>query len=177
MKKIKYVPRGPTQMHALKLDSVEPKRTVSFNTNEQPIGDPSVQLSSVLPVLVRKLPLTFRDWRRVPIQAKENIWKIALNRFIVPECYKDYYFSKMGSYLREARSRKAGLVLDALDRLQGEEREKRLEKLMPRTMSVREWEEFVKHVDSAEFRVKRLKMQEKRSKHTTPHTISRQGYA
>ncbi|KAI3927314.1 hypothetical protein MKW98_008016 [Papaver atlanticum] len=119
-KKRKYVPRGPTQMHALKLDSVDPKRTVPFNTNEQPIGDPSVQRASVLGVLVRKLPLTF---------------------------------SKMGTYLREARSRKAGLVLDALDRLQGEEREKRLDKLMPKTMTVREWEDFVKHVNSAEFRV------------------------
>ncbi|XP_026438994.1 TNF receptor-associated factor family protein DDB_G0272098-like [Papaver somniferum] len=121
-KKRKYVPRGPTQMHALKLDSVEPKRTVSFNTNEQPMGNPSVQLAGVLRVLVRKLPLTFRDWRRVPIEAKENIWKIVLSRFIVSECYKDYYFSKMGAYLREARSRKAGLVIDALDWLQGEER-------------------------------------------------------
>ncbi|XP_026378150.1 bromodomain-containing protein DDB_G0278469-like [Papaver somniferum] len=133
-------------------DSADPKRTISFNSNEQPIGDPSVQLASVLGVLVRKLPLTYKDWRLVPYEAKENIWKIVSNRFIVPEYYKDYYFSKMGTYLREARSRKAGLVLDALDRLQGEEQKKRLEKLMPRTMTVREWEEFVKHVDSIEFR-------------------------
>lgn len=48
---------------------------------------------------------------------------------------------------------------------------------MPRTMIVREWEEFVKHVDSIEFRVRRIKMQENRSKHTTPHTICREGYA
>ncbi|KAI3959813.1 hypothetical protein MKW98_029850 [Papaver atlanticum] len=164
-------------MHTWKLDSVDPKRTIPFNSNEQPIGDPSVQLASVLGVLVRKLPLTFMDWRLVPHQAKENIWKIVMNRFIVPEYYKYYYFSKMGTYLREARSRKAGLVLDALDRLKGEAREKRLDKLMPRTMTVREWEDFVKHVNSAEFRVKRLKMQEVRSKHTTPHTISRKGYA
>ncbi|KAI3908803.1 hypothetical protein MKW98_029353 [Papaver atlanticum] len=173
----KYVPRGPTQMHALKLDSVDPKRTVPFNTNEQPISDPSVQLASVLGVLVRKLPLTFRDWRLVPHQAKGNIWKIVTNRFIVPEYYKDYYFSKMGTYLREARSRKAGLALDALDRLKGEARERRMDKLMPRTMTVREWEDFVKHVNSAEFRVKRLKMQKVHSKHTTPHTISGKGYA
>ncbi|XP_026439658.1 uncharacterized protein LOC113338454 [Papaver somniferum] len=101
-------------------DSADPKRTISFNANEQPIGDPSVQLASVLGVLVRKLPLTYKDWRLFPYEAKENIWKIVSNRFIVPEYYKDYYFSKMGTYLREARSRKAGLVLDALDRLQGE---------------------------------------------------------
>ncbi|KAI3938756.1 hypothetical protein MKW98_011908 [Papaver atlanticum] len=140
-------------MHALKLDSVDPKRTFTFNTNEQLIGDTSVQLASVLRVLVRKLPLILRDWRLVPHQAKENIWKIVMNRFIMPEYYKDYYFSKMGTYLREARSRKAGLVLDALDRLQGEEKEKRLDKLMPKTMTVREWEDFVKHVNSVEFRV------------------------
>ncbi|KAI3959317.1 hypothetical protein MKW98_018907 [Papaver atlanticum] len=156
-KKRKYVPRGPTHMHALKLYFVDPKRTVPFNTNEQLIGDPSVQLASMLGVLVRKLPLTFRDWRLVPHQAKENIWKIVT--------------------VREARSRKAGLVLDALDRLKGEARDKRMNKLMPRTMTIREWEDFVKHVNSAEFRVKRLKMQEVRSKHTTPHTISRKGYA
>ncbi|KAI3873396.1 hypothetical protein MKW98_008048 [Papaver atlanticum] len=83
----------------------------------------------------------------------------------------------MGTYLREASSRKDGLVLDALDRLKREAREKRMDKLMPKTMTVREWEDFVKHVNSAEFRVKRLKMQEVHSKHTTPHTISRKGYA
>ncbi|XP_026407739.1 uncharacterized protein LOC113302979 isoform X1 [Papaver somniferum] len=176
-KKRKYVPRGPTQMHAMKLDSIDPKKEVPFNTNEQPIGDHSAQLASVLGVLVRKLLSTFRDWRVVPSQAKENIWKIVTNRFIVPEYYKDYYFSKMGTYLREARSRKAGLVLEAFDQLQGEEREKRLDKLMPRTMTVREWEDFVKHVDSAEFIVKRLKMQQVRNKYTTPHSISRLGYA
>ncbi|XP_026377789.1 bromodomain-containing protein DDB_G0278469-like [Papaver somniferum] len=57
-------------------DSADPKRTISFNSNEQPIGDPSVQLASVLGVLVRKLPLTYKDWRLVPYEAKENIWKI-----------------------------------------------------------------------------------------------------
>ncbi|KAI3845775.1 hypothetical protein MKW98_016534 [Papaver atlanticum] len=34
VKKRKYVPCGPTQMHTLNLDSVDPKRTVPFNTNE-----------------------------------------------------------------------------------------------------------------------------------------------
>ncbi|KAI3953639.1 hypothetical protein MKW98_017463 [Papaver atlanticum] len=75
-------------------------------------------------------------------------------RFIVPEHYQDYYFSKMGAYLKESRSRKAGLVLEALDQLQGEEREKMLAKLMPTSMSVNEWETFVKHVGSVEFRSK-----------------------
>ncbi|KAI3863755.1 hypothetical protein MKW98_031347 [Papaver atlanticum] len=163
------------QPESAKLSSPTTKRQATRKKN--PIGDPSVQLASVLGVLVRKLPLTFRDWRPVPHQAKENIWKIVTNRFIVPKYYKDYYFSKMRTYLREARSRKDGLVLDALDRLQGEEREKWMDKLMPRTMTVREWEDFVKHVNSAEFRVKRLKMQEVHSKHTTLHTISRKGYA
>ncbi|XP_026430211.1 uncharacterized protein LOC113326770 [Papaver somniferum] len=156
-KKRKYVPRGPAQMHAMKLDSVDPKKEVPFNTNEQPIGDHYVQLASVLGVLVRKLALIFRDWRVVPNQAKENIWKIVTNPFIVPEYYKDYYFSKMRTCLREARSRKAGLVLEALDQLQGEEREKRLDKLIPRTMIVREWEDFGKHVNSAEFERQKTK--------------------
>ncbi|KAI3906337.1 hypothetical protein MKW98_013291 [Papaver atlanticum] len=124
-------------MHAMKLGNTNPKAKVPFNSKEQPIGDPSMQLASY------------------------------------------YYFSKMGAYLKEARSRKASLVLEALDQLQGEEREKRLAKLMPMSMSVNEWETFVKRIDSAEFRisVKRLKMQEICAKHNTPHMISRQGYA
>lgn len=184
-KKRKYVPRGPTRMAAMKLDSVDPKAEVPFNTKEQPIGNASVQLASVLGVLVRRsIPLTPKDWRLVDNVSKENIWKIAMviqntpqlwfisqqllisyhiliqffyfylqQRFIVPECFKDYYISKMGTYLKEARSRKAGAVLKVLDNLQGEEREEQLEKLRPTSMTVNEWEAFVKYVNSPEFRV------------------------
>ncbi|KAI3916982.1 hypothetical protein MKW98_016716, partial [Papaver atlanticum] len=177
-KKRKFVPCGPTRMHAMKLGNTDPKAKVPFNSKEQTICDPSVQLASCLGVLVRRnIPLTFKDWRVVPHQAKVNIWKIVEQRFIVSEHFQDYYFSKMGEYLKEARSRKAGLVLKVLDQLQGEEREKRIAKLMLTSMSVNEWKTFVKRIDSTKFRVKRLKMQEIRAKHNTPHTISRQGYA
>ncbi|MCL7051695.1 hypothetical protein MKW94_011370 [Papaver nudicaule] len=165
-------------MAAMRLDSVVPKAEVPFNTKEQPIGNASVQLASVLGVLVRRsIPLTPMDWRLVDNVSKQNIWKIAMQRFIVPECFKDYYISKMGTYLKEARSRKAGAVLKVLDNLQGEEREEQLEKLRPTSMTVNEWEAFVKYVNSPEFRVQRLRMQGFRKKYDTPHTISRQGYA
>ncbi|MCL7051813.1 hypothetical protein MKW94_019824 [Papaver nudicaule] len=165
-------------MAAMRLDSVVPKAEVPFNTKEQPIGNASVQLASVLGVLVRRsIPLTPMDWRLVDNVSKQNIWKIAMQRFIVPECFKDYYISKMGTYLKEARSRKAGAVLKVLDNLQGEEREEKLEKLRPTSMTVNEWEAFVKYVNSPEFRVQRLRMQGFRKKYDTPHTISRQGYA
>ncbi|KAI3873481.1 hypothetical protein MKW98_008133 [Papaver atlanticum] len=160
-KRIKFVPCGPMQMHAMKLD----------NTYTKPIGDPSVQLASFLGVLVRhNIPLTFKDWRVI---LTKMIYIYLQQRFIVPEHYQDYYFAKMGAYLKESRSRKAGLVLKALDQLQGEEKKKRIAKLMPTSMSVNNG----KRVGSAKFRVKRLKMQEIRSKHNTPHTISRKGYA
>ncbi|KAI3861042.1 hypothetical protein MKW98_003831 [Papaver atlanticum] len=48
---------------------------------------------------------------------------------------------------------------------------------MPTSMTISEWDTFVKRVNSSEFIVKRLKMQEIRSKHNTPHTISRKVYA
>lgn len=73
-------------------------------------------------------------------------------RFIVPEHYQDYYFGKMGTYLKEFRSRKATLVLEAYDNLQGKEREKKLAQLMPTSMTVSEWKKFVKRVNSTEFR-------------------------
>ncbi|XP_026390567.1 uncharacterized protein LOC113286065 [Papaver somniferum] len=136
-KKIKFVPPGPTQMHALKLDSTDPKATVPFKFKEYPIGDLSMQLASSLGVLVRRnIPLTYKDWTVVPPQDKENIWKIVEQRFVVPEHYQDYYFAKMAAYIKEFRSSRAGSVLEALDQLQGEEREKRLAKLIPTSMSV-----------------------------------------
>ncbi|MCL7049585.1 hypothetical protein MKW94_023852 [Papaver nudicaule] len=165
-------------MAAMKLDSVDPKAEVPFNTKEQPIGNASVQLASVLGVLVRRsILLTPMDWRNIDYVSKENIWKIATQRFIVPEYLKDYYISKMGTYLKEARSRKAGKVVNVLDNLQGEEREEQLELLRRTSMTVNEWEAFVKYVNSPEFRVQRLRMQGVRKKYDTPHTISLQGYA
>ncbi|KAI3940814.1 hypothetical protein MKW98_030133 [Papaver atlanticum] len=153
------------------------KEVVIFNNKDQPIGDPSVQLASVLGVLVRRnIPLKHKDWRLVPKEAKDNIWAIVMQRFVIDEFYKDYYLGKMGCYLKEDKSRKDGKIL-VLDELKEEEREKRLAALKPANDTVNEWEEFVKHVCSEEFRTKRSRMQQVRQKHTTPHTISRLGYA
>ncbi|KAI3911974.1 hypothetical protein MKW98_010918, partial [Papaver atlanticum] len=95
--KRKYVPRGPTRMSALGItDDKKGKEAVSFNNKEQPIGDPSVQLASVLGVLIRRnIPLKHKDWRLVPKEAKDNIWAIVMQRFIIDEFYKDYYLGKM----------------------------------------------------------------------------------
>ncbi|KAI3922797.1 hypothetical protein MKW98_006928 [Papaver atlanticum] len=97
-------------------------------------------------------------------------------RFIIDDYYKDYYVRKMGSLLKEVRSRTAGLVLGAF-LLDEEKREERMAVIKPQNMTTREWEEFVKYVCSAEFKVKRLQMQIIRQKNTTQHTISRKGYA
>lgn len=76
-KKRKFVPRGPTQMHALRLENTTTKSVVPFNIKEQSIGEPSVHLASFLGVLVRRnIPLTHKDWILVPQHAKANIWKI-----------------------------------------------------------------------------------------------------
>ncbi|XP_026458488.1 uncharacterized protein LOC113359003 [Papaver somniferum] len=153
------------------------KEVVRFNNKDHPIGDPSVQLASVLGVLVRRnIALKHRDWRLVPKESKDNIWAVVQQRFVVDEFYKDYYVGKMGCYLKEARSRKAGKIL-ALDDLEKEEREKKLAALKPDNSTVNESEEFVKHVCSEEFRTKRFWMQQIRKKYTTPHTVSRLGWA
>ncbi|MCL7047284.1 hypothetical protein MKW94_014633 [Papaver nudicaule] len=159
--KRKYVPRGPTRMKALGLtvdnndtkNKKDGKQILSFNSKDQPIGDPSVALASVLGVLVRRnIALKNLDWIDVPGDTKNNLWAIVKQRFIVDDFYKDYYVGKMGGYLKEARSRKARKIL-ALDELEEEERVKKLEALKPENDTVTEWEEFVKHVCLDEFRV------------------------
>ncbi|XP_026436174.1 uncharacterized protein LOC113334041 [Papaver somniferum] len=89
-KRRKFVPHGPTQMHAMRLDNTDPKVKVPFNYKDQSVGNPSVHLASCLGVLFRRnILLTYNDWRVVPPQAKANIWKIVEQRFIVPEHYQD----------------------------------------------------------------------------------------
>ncbi|XP_026383296.1 uncharacterized protein LOC113278751 [Papaver somniferum] len=99
--KRKCVPRGPTRMDSLGLTEgktkTPDKATVICNNKDHPIGDPSVQLASVLGVLVRRnIPLTFKDWIVVPKEAKANVRKIVQMRFIVDDFYRDYYYGKMG---------------------------------------------------------------------------------
>ncbi|XP_026449891.1 nucleoplasmin-like protein ANO39 [Papaver somniferum] len=83
--KRKYVPRGPTRMSALGLtNGKNGKEAVSFNNKDRPIGDPSVQLASVLGVLVRRnIALKQRDWRLVPKESKDNIWAVVQQRWDV----------------------------------------------------------------------------------------------
>ncbi|KAI3944356.1 hypothetical protein MKW98_006517 [Papaver atlanticum] len=88
--KRKRVPRVPTRMASLGLTYDKTKKpdkaTASFKNKDHPIGDPSVQLASVLGVLVRQnIPLTFKDWRVVPKEAKANVWKIVKMSFIVDD--------------------------------------------------------------------------------------------
>lgn len=53
------------------------KQILSFNSKDQPIGDPSVALASVLGVLVRRnIALKNLDWRDVPGDTKNNLWAI-----------------------------------------------------------------------------------------------------
>ncbi|KAL9426277.1 hypothetical protein AB3S75_033119 [Citrus x aurantiifolia] len=49
-----------------------------------PAGDEATELASFLGVLARTLvSILYSDWRKVPPETKERLWKSVLDRFIV----------------------------------------------------------------------------------------------
>lgn len=67
--------RGPSKMKSIAIDS-DGRLEVKFNSKGQPIGATSISLSSFLGALVREIvPVTIKDWRKIPLGMKEVLWK------------------------------------------------------------------------------------------------------
>lgn len=73
--------RGPTRCIELSKRAPGERFDVSFNIYNQPIGVFGRKLTSYLGLIVRDgqiAPLTYTDWRGMPNDKKERMWKLAL---------------------------------------------------------------------------------------------------
>ena len=67
--------RGPTR--CADINYLEVLLEIEINERNQSVGPNSVKLSSLLGVLAREMfPITFFDWRKVPIPLKDDLWNI-----------------------------------------------------------------------------------------------------
>ena len=89
---IKKKCRGPTR--CADINNLEAKLEIHCDERNQLVGPNSVKLASLLGVLAREMvPITYFDWRKVPIQIKEYLVRIInvsiINLYI---CYLHLYF-------------------------------------------------------------------------------------
>ncbi|KAJ6807042.1 uncharacterized protein M6B38_273440 [Iris pallida] len=77
------------------------QKIIIFNEYGQPVDIGSTQFSSAVGMIAKAhCPPGIEDWRRVPKNIKEDIWKSVKNEYQVPEIYKDKILKKANSAWR-----------------------------------------------------------------------------
>ncbi|KAK1559292.1 hypothetical protein Q3G72_012891 [Acer saccharum] len=141
--------RGPTKMKTLAMEGAS-RIEVQSNGLGQLIGEGSVSLSSFLGPLVREIvPYTISNWRKIPSDMHEILWKCIQARYIVNEGWqKDYIFKEMGELWRASKSR-------IVSKLRKAPNEEEMVKLRPGNIkTTSDWKEFLKLKNSADFKSK-----------------------
>eukprot|EP00268_Persea_americana_P060284 TRINITY_DN7486_c0_g1_i2.p1 TRINITY_DN7486_c0_g1~~TRINITY_DN7486_c0_g1_i2.p1 ORF type:complete len:212 (-),score=39.40 TRINITY_DN7486_c0_g1_i2:246-881(-) len=115
--------------------SMPPKKrmVITLNAHGLPVGDNSTKFSSRCGQLVRSIvPISYKDWRAVPNEKKDELWKLLL-------LYKDKCLRSMAESMRKYKTK---LRMQYLNSHKTQE-----EKLNNRPPGVRpeDWEVFIKH--------------------------------
>ncbi|KAL9459871.1 hypothetical protein AB3S75_003137 [Citrus x aurantiifolia] len=67
-----------------RLKTKKGKIVVQYNEMGVPAGDEATELASFIGVLARtSVSILYSDWRKVPLETKECLWKSVMGRFIV----------------------------------------------------------------------------------------------
>ncbi|XP_077221565.1 uncharacterized protein LOC143855088 isoform X2 [Tasmannia lanceolata] len=98
--------RGPTRCKKT-WGRQGPPEPVEFNQIGQPDSENTNPFESFLGNIARtgeKCPISYRDWRRVPLDKKEDMWAIVKTKYDVPEDNKPYVIADLGKKWREWKS-------------------------------------------------------------------------
>ncbi|KAJ0082247.1 hypothetical protein Patl1_12080 [Pistacia atlantica] len=97
---------GPTKMKTIALNG-DNRIEIKFNDKGQPIDEEFVKLSSFLGPLGREIvPFTIPDWRKLPSDMREKLWKCVQARYkLDQEWQKHYVLKEMGALWRTSKSR------------------------------------------------------------------------
>ena len=81
---------------------------ISLDSNALPIGDHRAHLASYLGTLARKgnlAPLTYSDWRTIPSQNKDDMWKLVQSKFVIDPIGKKFVLASIGDKWRNFKAR------------------------------------------------------------------------
>ncbi|KAL5547333.1 hypothetical protein UlMin_007020, partial [Ulmus minor] len=98
--------RGATYMpRVLKKRLLGERVKVVFNSRGQAVGENGIELQSYIGVLTRQtIPLTFREWRKVPKELKEKIWEEIHISYDVDPRDRKLIISSAGAKWRQFKS-------------------------------------------------------------------------
>ncbi|KAL6194566.1 hypothetical protein ACLB2K_035648 [Fragaria x ananassa] len=155
------------------------KKLVEWNSKGQPVGAVSFKFSSTMGVIVREqVPIVIDNWHGVKDLARDSLWTLLMQKYIVDVCFKPFILQQMGKLWRSWKSELSTEIRKILELKSAKtERTNLIAKLKPHDVSLPEWDQFVQQRMSDKWLAKSLKMREIRAKQTLTHTLSRKGYA
>ncbi|KAJ0074957.1 hypothetical protein Patl1_33825 [Pistacia atlantica] len=163
--------RGPTKMKTIALNG-DNRIEIKFNDKGQPIDKESIKLSSFLGPLGREIvPFTIPNWRKLPSDMREKLWKCVQARYkLDQEWQKHYVLKEMGALWRTSKSRLVSNIKMAKNE------DERMALKPDNIKSISEWKKFVEEKLGPRFKGKSEEMKNRRKKQTS-YTGGRRGYA
>ncbi|KAJ0099241.1 hypothetical protein Patl1_20504 [Pistacia atlantica] len=138
----------------------------------QPIDEESIKLSSFLGPLGKEIiPFTIPDWRKLPSDMREKLWKCVQARYkLDQEWQKHYVLKEMSALWRTSKSRLVSNIKMAKNE------EERMALKPNNIKSISEWKKFVEEKLGPKFKGKSEEMKNRRKKQTS-YTGGRRGHA
>ncbi|KAL6219612.1 hypothetical protein ACLB2K_007371 [Fragaria x ananassa] len=140
----KKKPRGRTCLQVMATGEKE-KKLVEWNTKEQPVGAVSVKFSSTMGVIVREqVPIVIDNWHGVKDIARDSLWTLLMQKYMVDVCFKPFILQQMGKLWRSWKSELSTEIRKILElKSTKTERTNLIAKLKPHDVSLPEWDQFV----------------------------------
>lgn len=148
------------------------KKMVYFHHDGQPIGEGSVSFTSNLGALSRKhCPVCYEQWKDVPDQIKETIWKHVTDKYILSVIMKEQILKRVSKHWREFKCQLRSKHYDKYDT----DAEKK--KNCPRGIEQKDWNIFVDNQSTPDAKARRSRGKSARGAMKTPNRSGRRGVA
>nr|XP_011465857.1 PREDICTED: uncharacterized protein LOC105351934 [Fragaria vesca subsp. vesca] len=121
------------------------KKLVEWNSKGQPVGAVSVKFSSTMGVIVREqVPIVIDNWHGVKDLARDSLWTLLMQKYMVDVCFKPFILQQMGKLWRSWKSELSTEIRKILElKSTKTERTNLIAKLKPHDVSLPEWDQFV----------------------------------
>ncbi|XP_058097140.1 uncharacterized protein LOC131242477 isoform X2 [Magnolia sinica] len=166
--------RGPTRCFVVWNMREGQRIPIATNTLGQPVGDNVSKLTNFLGTIARNgefAPLTFSDWREVPVERKDYMWGLVMSKFDMDTNIKSWVLRSIGKKWRDWKCE-----LKKLHYLPHETDDERLADLDERVQSD-QWKALIEFWNSEEGKARNKKNMENRRKQKIGHAAGSKSFA
>ncbi|KAH6785854.1 hypothetical protein C2S51_038309 [Perilla frutescens var. frutescens] len=167
--------RGKVQLNKLfKRRARGIMQEVEFNKHGQPVGPVASEMQSYIGLLARQeVKISYKSWRQVPQEVKDNIWESVNSSYKVDQKWKTGCLESANGKWRQWKSNLFNKFI-----VPNQNDPVKLHRPPQGSGILQEdWSEFVIDRMSEEFKILSAEQKERRMKNIYPHRLSRRGYA